>query len=203
MSGTKEKNPASTQALHIDDKRNDLSNSDPPLNKNSSSKNVKSTYRSLNYGDNSSGVQQLKRFWVIKAKDERVKLAKTDPFIIDLSLKGMVGDYKSVKALQSGHLLIEVDQLSHANNLAKTTRLHDIDVDISPHFSLNSSKAIIFCDHLDKMELEDIKTKLNSQGVCDVHRIIPRNNDGSKSNLYILTLIPQNRHNSSKLVICV
>ena len=37
------------------------------------------------------------------------------------------------------------------------------------------------------MELNDVKMKLKSQGVCDVHRIIPRNNDGSKSNLHILT----------------
>ena len=82
MSGNKEKTPASTQALHIED---DLDNagaaapafltSNPSLDKNNSSyeylKQKRNTYRSFNHGDNCNGVQQWKRFWIIKAKDEK------------------------------------------------------------------------------------------------------------------------------------
>ena len=180
MSENKENPPFFPQALHIEDESNNRTQSQSK----EYSKHKRQSYRSFDQGN---GVQQWKRFWVIRAKDEKVKLAKADPFVIDLALKGMVGNYKLVKPLPSGHLLIEVDCLSHANNLAKTTRLHTFDVDISPHFTLNFSKAIIYCDHLDRLELDDVKEGLKSQGVCDVHRIVPRNNDGTKSNLYILT----------------
>ena len=183
MSGNNGTNPISTSSLHEEDITSNNERISQAMN---IPKNKKQKFQKINLQN--SGVVHWHKFWVVKADDPNVHLAKTDPFVIDKAIEGMVGQVKSVTGLRSGHLLIEVDCLSHANNLEKTKKLAHIPVEASPHRTLNSSKAIIYCDRLDELSNEQIQEELSPQGVTDVHRIISRRNGQEKpTNVYVLT----------------
>ena len=68
-------------------------------------------------------------------------------------------------------------------NLLKTTKLLGyLPVKVSPHRTLNSSKFVIKCEELDKMDKEEIKKELQPQGIIAVKRISIR------YSLYVLTI---------------
>ena len=57
-----------------------------------------------------------------------------------------------------------------------------LSVKVSPHRTLNSSKFVIKCEELDKMDEEEIKKELQPQGIIAVKRISIR------YSLYVLTI---------------
>ena len=79
--------------------------------------------------------------------------------------------------------LIEVETKQQCKNLLKTTKLLGyLPVKVSPHRTLNSSKFVIKCEELDKMDEEEIKKELQPQGIIAVKRISIR------YSLYVLTI---------------
>ena len=93
----------------------------------------------------------------------------------------------NVKPMKSGRVFIEVKTKQQCTNLLKTTNLLGyLPVKVSPHRTLNSSKFVIKCEELDKMQEEEIKQELQPQGIIDVKRISIR------YSLYVLTIKGQN-----------
>ena len=89
----------------------------------------------------------------------------------------------NVKPMKSGRVFIEVETKQQCKNLQKTTKLLGyLPVKVSPHRSLNSSKFVIKCEELDKMDEEEIKKELQPQGIIAVKRISIR------YSLYVLTI---------------
>ena len=89
--------------------------------------------------------------------------------------------------MKSSRVFIEVETKQQCKNLLKTTKLLGyLHVKVSPHRSLNSSKFVIKCEELDKMEEEEINKELQPQGFIAVKRISVR------YSMYVLTIKGQN-----------
>ena len=84
----------------------------------------------------------------------------------------------NVKPMKSGRIFIEMKTKQQCKNLLKTTKL----LGYLPHRTLNSSKFVIKCEVLEKMDEEEIKKELQPQGIIAVKRIATR------YSLYVLTI---------------
>ena len=84
----------------------------------------------------------------------------------------------NVKPMKSGRVFIEMETKQQCKNLLKTTKL----LGYLPHRTLNSSKFVIKCEVLNKMDEEEIKKELQPQGIIAVKRI------STRYSLYVLTI---------------
>ena len=68
-------------------------------------------------------------------------------------------EFDNVKPIKSGrvHVFIETETKQQCKNLKTTKLLGYLPVKVSPHRTLNSSKFVIKCEELDKMDGEEIK----------------------------------------------
>ena len=133
------------------------------------------------------------RYLIIKGTRPNKTILQENPFIVSKAIESIIGEPKTCKPLKkSGLLLIEVDKKHHAINLLKTTRLHDIQVEISPHRTLNSSKGVIYCDNLegytDEQVLEGLQQHHSNASVTEVYRIkTRREGQFHPTHLFIIT----------------
>ena len=127
------------------------------------------------------------RFLIMEAADENIPL-DLNAFVLKKAIDGMANaELDNVKPMKSGRVFIEVETRQQCKNLLKTTKLLGyLPVKVSPHRTLNSSKFVIKCEELDKMQEEEIKQELQPQGIIDVKRISIR------YSLYVLTIKGQN-----------
>ena len=123
------------------------------------------------------------RFLIMEAADQNVPL-NLNSFVLKKAIDGMANaELHNVKQLKSGRVFIEVETKQQCKNLLKTTKLLGyLPVKVSPHRTLNSSKLVIKCKELDKMEEDEIKKELQPQGIIAVKRISIR------YSLYVLTI---------------
>ena len=130
------------------------------------------------------------KFLVIKSLSDK-PILKHGLFIIGKAIQGIVGEPKNVTSLKkAGLLLVEVDKRHQAIALLKTKLLHDIQVEITPHRTLNSVKGVIFCDYLEGMSNEEILKNLKetNQRVKEVYRITSmKSGVKTDTNMFILT----------------
>ena len=140
--------------------------------------NQTSNQTSENQNDN-----QWPRFLIMEAADEKVPL-NLNAFVLKKAIDGMANaELDNVKPMKSGKVFIEVETRQQCKNLLKTTKLlGSLPVKVSPHRTLNSSKFVIKCEELDKMDEEEIKKELQPQGIIAVKRISIR------YSLYVLTI---------------
>ena len=126
---------------------------------------------------------QWPRFLIMEAADEKVPL-NLNAFVLKKAIDGMANaELDNVKPMKSGSVFIEVETKQQCKNLLKTTKLLGyLPVKVSPHRTLNSSKFVIKCEELDKMDEEEIKKELQPQGIIAVKRISIR------YSLYVLTI---------------
>ena len=126
---------------------------------------------------------QWPRFLIMEAADEKVPL-NLNAFVLKKAIDGMANaELDNVKPMKSGRVFIEVETRQQCKNLLKTTKLLGyLPVKVSPHRTLNSSKFVIKCEELDKMEVDEIKKELQPQGIIAVKRISIR------YSLYVLTI---------------
>ncbi|GFQ95237.1 uncharacterized protein TNCT_443551 [Trichonephila clavata] len=82
--------------------------------------------------------------------------------------------------MRSGDLFLEVSSSNQATILAKLQKLVHLDVNVSPHGSLNFSRGVISPADLLNVSSEEILENLQDQKVCGVRRITIRR-DGQKS----------------------
>ena len=117
----------------------------------------------------------------MEAADQNVPL-NLNAFVLKKAIDGMANaELDNVKPMKSGRVFIEEETKQQCKNLLKTTKLLGyLPVKVSPHRTLNSSKFVIKCEELDKMDEEEIK--LQPQGIIAVKRISIR------YSLYVLTI---------------
>ena len=136
------------------------------------------------------------RFLFVEAADENSLplTRRCSIFALNIAIKGMGGNYKSVKQLNRGRqVLVHFDNKKYSENLLnKTDKLVDIPVKVSPHRTLNYRRCVIFCKELAGMDEEEIANELKSQGVVKVERM-KRRKDGQliPTDSYILTVETQ------------
>ena len=140
--------------------------------------NKTSNQTSENQDDN-----QWPRFLIMEAADQNVPL-NLNAFVLKKAIDGMANaELDNVKPMKLGRVFIQVETKQQCKNLLKTTKfLGYLPVKVSPHRTLNSSKFVIKCEELDKMDEEEIKKELQPQGIIAVKRISIR------YSLYVLTI---------------
>ena len=89
----------------------------------------------------STNVRTFPHFIVLESLDEK-QLTKLNPIIIEKTISGIVNPI-SVKKINNGTLLIEVDKKAYAENLLKMKTFAGLKIKASPHLSLNSSKGVV------------------------------------------------------------
>ena len=62
-------------------------------------------------------------YFIIKSEDENQPIAKLSPFIIEKALQCTVGTAKSVQALRSGDLLVQVSSAAQSRSINKLDKL--------------------------------------------------------------------------------
>ena len=138
--------------------------------------------------DNGQSTSSFPRFLIIESSKPDQPLTKLSPFVIEKILVSLAGSPKSVKKLNSGSLLVEVEKAKHAQNLLKLTRFFEIPSKCYPHTSLNTSKGIIRCPDLAGVTEEEIVANLASQNVTAARRItVFRDNVKWSTNTIVLT----------------
>ena len=114
--------------------------------------------KSSNQTSENQDDNQWLRFLIMEAADQNVPL-NLNAFVLKKAIDGMANaelDY--VKPMKSGRVSIEVETKQQCKNLLKTTKLLGyLPVKVSPHRILNSSRFVIKCEELDKMDEEEIK----------------------------------------------
>ena len=130
---------------------------------------------------------QWPRFLIMEAADQNVPL-NSNAFVLKKAIDGMANaELDNVKPMKSGRVFIEVETKQQCKNLLMTTNLLGyLPVKVSPHRTLNSSKFVIKCEELDKMEEDEIKKELQPQGIIAVKRM------SILYSLYVLTIKGQN-----------
>ncbi|GBO44773.1 hypothetical protein AVEN_190004-1 [Araneus ventricosus] len=82
-----------------------------------------------------------------------------------------IGEVKCTKKLRSGDLLVEVHSRKQSEQIVKLKTFSNIQITVSPHASLNSSKGVITCGELLNVPTEEILKELQSQGITKAEKI--------------------------------
>ena len=128
------------------------------------------------------------RFLVVTSQDKDRKVSDLSPLVIEKSIQSIAGHPKSIKRLNSGGLLLEVEKNAHVTALLATKKLFDLKVKISLHNTLNTSKGVIRCQDLGPCTDNEILDNVMSEGVIHVRNIQVRRNGALKrTNTYVLT----------------
>ncbi|XP_067139331.1 uncharacterized protein [Centruroides vittatus] len=98
-------------------------------------------------------------------------LSKFSPFLIQKLFESTIGHLKKIQKLRSGDLLVEAASPQRSAKLLKTKSLGDINVTITPHTSLNSSRGVISEIDLMSEDESDIQIGVSDQGLTAVRRI--------------------------------
>ena len=127
------------------------------------------------------------KFLVIKS-DEQKPITSLSPFIIEKQIEALIGTPKTVKKLKNHTLLVETTRKSQTENLLKVTKFYNLQVTVSEHKTLNTSKGILRDRTLKGEKEADICDYLKSQGVVAVKRFtIKRDDSIIETNTLLLT----------------
>ena len=144
------------------------------------------------------------KFLVISSDPDAPGLAlqAASPFLIEKSIKALVGTPQGVKRLRSGDILVECSTKNQSNTLLNLTKLgnSEINIKVSPHRTLNSSKGVINCPALRGMPDQEILNELKPLGVEAVKRlIIKKDNETKPTNTLFLNFNTPIRPTSIKI----
>ena len=127
------------------------------------------------------------KFWIITSRQEGTPVASLSPFVIDKVLKSHVGTVKP-KKLRSGCILVEIFREAQAVQLQTMTTFHNIEVTVTSHRTLNTSKGVVRSYDLAQMDTDELLAELRSQNVVEVKPIyVTRNGTKKRTNTTILT----------------
>jgi hypothetical protein len=127
------------------------------------------------------------RFLIISPSNESQSLGKLSPFAVAKGIKGIAGDPKDVKVLQSGKILVQCLKRQQSDNLLKCRMFVNIPVKVTPHQTLNFCKGVVRSRDLRNCSEADMMENLRDQGVVEVKRIhITRRGNKILTNTFIL-----------------
>lgn len=152
------------------------------------SKKLKLTKRTNETSYFSRGEQEpTSQFLVMSAKNTNETLQKVSPFVVQQTVRDVAsGDVNTIKRLRNGTILIETKKnKAQATRLLKLKKLYDpkqTEVNVEEHRTLNSSKAVAFCDDFTYLTDTEILDGLKEQGVIEIRRMYSRNEKGERVN---------------------
>ncbi|GBN14410.1 hypothetical protein AVEN_192145-1 [Araneus ventricosus] len=104
-------------------------------------------------------------FFIIKRVSTSAEtFHSVSPFLVERAITGSIGDVKSTKKLRSGDLLVEVQSRKQSEQIVKLKTFSNIQITVSPHTCLNSSKGVITCGELLNVTTEEILKELQEVG---------------------------------------
>ncbi|XP_067121978.1 uncharacterized protein [Centruroides vittatus] len=109
-------------------------------------------------------------YLIVHATGEK-PLSKASPFLIQKLFESTIGQLKKIQKLRSGDLLVETASPQQSAKLLQTKTLGEMEVTVTPHGSLNSSRGVISEIDLMSEDESDIQIGLSDQGVVAVRRI--------------------------------
>ena len=104
---------------------------------------------------------------VIKSEEQK-PITSLSPFIIEKQIEALIGTPNTVKKLKNHTLLVETTRKSQNENLLKVTKFYNLQVTVTEHKTLNTSKGILRDRTLKGEKEADICYYLKSQGVVAV-----------------------------------
>jgi hypothetical protein len=127
------------------------------------------------------------RFLIISPTNDDQSLGKLSPFAIAKGIKGLAGDPKDVKVLQSGKILVECAKRQQSENLMKSRVFVNIPIQVSPHKTLNFCRGVVRSRDLRNCSEAEMVENLRDQNVVEAKRIhISRNGNRILTNTFIL-----------------
>ena len=150
--------------------------------------------RRLVEDDDSESDSEKRENWakyiILSTLDENEKpITKLSPFVIEKSLKGIVGEVQSVKKMKNENLLVECKNRKQSLVLQSVLKFGGIKVIGTPSFRLNRSKGVIRDKGrgLYDMGEAEITNELKEQGILLTKRVkIKKNGNFIPTNTYIL-----------------
>ena len=141
--------------------------------------------KSKRYLSDSDTESDFHRFIIIESLQD-VKLDQMSPFLIEkISSRS---NPKTVKKLQTGNLLVEVESKKHAENLLKVEKFHYLKCHTYPHAKSHTSNGDVRSKELSLATPEEIETTFKKQGIKEYRRVTIRQNDETiQTHTYILT----------------
>ncbi|XP_067123637.1 uncharacterized protein [Centruroides vittatus] len=109
-------------------------------------------------------------YLIVHATGEK-PLSKASPFLIQNLFESTIGQLKKIQKLRSGDLLVETASPQQSAKLLQTKTLGEMEVTVTPHGSLNSSRGVISEIDLMSEDESDIQIGLSDQGVVAVRLI--------------------------------
>ncbi|XP_014260442.1 uncharacterized protein LOC106673041 [Cimex lectularius] len=100
----------------------------------------------------------------------------TCPFLLHKSIKENLGNTSSVTKSRDGKICIGVIGKRNDEKLTKLKTLAGYEVEVTPHYRLNTSRGVVMCHDLMNSSVTDIKEGLEDQGVLEVRRMNTRRN---------------------------
>ena len=126
------------------------------------------------------------RFIIIESLQDK-KLDQLSPFLIEKIISSR-SNPKTVKKLQTGNLLVEVESKKHTENLLKMEKFHNLKCRAYPHAKLNTFKGIVRSKELSLATPEEIETAFKKYGIKEYRGVTIRRNDETiQTHTYILT----------------
>ena len=126
------------------------------------------------------------RFIIIESPQD-VKLDQLSLFLIKKIISSR-SNPKTVKKLQTGNLLVEVESKKHAENLLKMEKFHYLKCHAYLHTKSHTSNGVVRSKELSLATPEEIETTFQKQGIKEYRRVTIRRNDETiETHTYILT----------------
>ena len=143
------------------------------------------------YSDSESDTEtqssSFPHFIVLELLEDK-PVSKLDPFLIEKTLSGLVKPI-SVKKLNNGTLLVEVEKKTYADILLKIKFFGGLKIKSLAHLSLNTSKGVVRSSELSLCTIDELKSHLANQGDTDIKRISIKN-EMKKPSIQILISSP-------------
>lgn len=119
------------------------------------------------------------KYLIMKRINNESGLNQVSPFLVKKVIDSVAGsEVEMCKKLKNGTILIKTKTSVQAMALVKLTSLNStIEIDISEHNTLNFTKGVVYCNDLRGISEEDIQLELANQNVCEVKKILKKNNN--------------------------
>ena len=128
------------------------------------------------------------KFLVIKSDNVEQPITSLSPFIIEKQIEALIGTPKTVKKLKNKTLLVETTRKTQTEHLLKVKQFFNLQVTVSEHTTLNTSKGIIRDRALKGESEQSIVDYLKNQGVVAAKRFkINKDHETVETNTILLT----------------
>ena len=128
------------------------------------------------------------KFLVIKSDNLEHPITSLSPFIIEKQIETLIGTPKTVKKLKNKTILVETTRKTQTDHLLKVKQFFNLQVTVSEHTTLNTSKGIIRDRALKGESEQSIVDYLKNQGVVAAKRFkINKDHETVETNTILLT----------------